>query len=150
MSKSGVLYCGLHEDPPGVGKVDTDTISAKVYSTFGLLKALEIDREVPTDDNSAEAGSATHRAAADPGTRGPHKRPSTNTGHGAWRGGDWKCDGCGFSNFERREECKECNKPRLGEEERERARIRSQFRRDTQFRRQLLDRMELPERVAND
>ena len=127
-----------------------NTISWKVFETFGSLKALEIDREVPTDDNSAEAGFVTHCAAADPGTRGPYKRPNTNTGHGAWRDGDWKCDSCGFSNFERRTECKACNKPRFGEEERERARIRSKFRRDIQFRRQLLDRMELPERVAND
>ena len=150
VSKSGVLYCGLHEDVPGVGKLVTGTTSAKVFSAFGLLKAVEIDREVPTDDNSAEAGSVTHCAAAGPGTRGPYKRPNTNTGHGAWRDGDWKCDSCGFSNFERRTECKACNKPRFGEEERERARIRSKFRRDIQFRKQLLDRMELPERVAND
>ena len=49
-----------------------------------------------------------------------------------------------------RNECKACSQPRLGEEERERERIRSQFRRDPQFRRQLLDRVELPEGVAND
>ena len=127
------------------------SITGKIFATHGKLKPVEIDRDVSTDDNSAsEVGSVTARAAADPGTRGPRKRSNTNTGHGAWRDGDWKCDGCGFSNFERREECKECNKPRLGEEEQERERIRSQFRRDHGFRRQLLDRMEFPERVAND
>ena len=43
---NGVLSCGLYEDENGVGKVDMDTISAKIFQTHGRLKAVEIDREV--------------------------------------------------------------------------------------------------------
>ena len=63
-------------------------------STHGYLEAVEIERDMPIDDNSAsEAGSAAHRAVAE---------------------------------------------PRRSDEEIERERIRIQFRRDRQFRKQAL------------
>ena len=35
-------------------------------------------------------------------------------GGGGGQGGDWNCDGCGFSNFASRFKCKQCNNPKAG------------------------------------
>ena len=78
--KFGLTPCGLLEvfkngDPTSKDCITDDgkkvilntSITYKVWETHGCLGTMKIDRDMPSDDNSAsEAGSAANRVAADP------------------------------------------------------------------------------------